>query len=258
MKLQMIAIASIFSLTCFSQQDTVATDVYKWKDARPGKEKPGAIRNLVHGSTLDLADFTIYTITLPRGENKQPAVAYENKEQLIIVKDGTINLTANDKSNVMSGGGLALVLAGDRQHISNTSNQPATYYVISYTGKAPVNMERGKSGGGSFMVDWKDMLVKQTEKGQSRPIFDRPSSMFPHFDVHATTLNPGISSHAAHTHRVEEIILMIRGTGNMQLGNEFKKTTDGDVVFVNSMVPHAITNIGTEPCSYFAIQWHTN
>ena len=253
MKQQLLALTLLMYSACFSQTDTVATDVYKWNNNANSIKHP-----LIHGSTLDLADLTIYTITIKPGKEKNKPVTYTNREQLIIVKNGTINLKAGTQQSMLGAGSLALVVAGDEQLIMNTSNQPATYYVISYTGKAPVNMERGQSGGGSFMVDWKDMVVRQTEKGQSRPIFDRPSSMFPHFDVHATTLNPGISSHAAHTHRVEEIILMISGNGRMQLDKEFKKTHDGDVVFVNSMVPHAITNIGTEPCSYFAIQWHAN
>lgn len=253
MKIRMIAFFMSVSLVAFSQQDTVATDVFKWNNNAQGIKHP-----LIHGSTLDLADLTIYTITLtPRKGHTKP-VTYTNKEQLIIVKNGSIQLTAGKEHSMLGAGSLALVVAGDEQHITNTSNQPATYYVISYTGKDAVDLERGQQGGGSFIVDWKDMVVKQTDKGQSRPIFNRPSSMFPHFDVHATTLNTGISSHPAHTHRVEEIILMISGNGSMQLDKDFKKTSDGDVVFVNSMVPHAITNIGTKPCSYFAIQWHNN
>ena len=253
MKLRMLAFAITISLAAFSQQDTVATDVYKLK--KPAK---GNKQIILHGSTPDLADLTIYTITLAPGKSNAAAVAYPDKEQLIIVKNGTIKLTVAKQESMLGAGGLALVVAGDKQRVTNNTSQPATYYVISYTAKDAVDINRGQRGGGSFMVDWKDMVVKQTEKGQSRPIFDRPSSMFPHFDVHATTLNPGISSHAAHTHRVEEIILKISGNGKMQLGEEFKNTAGGDVVFVNSMVPHAITNIGNEPCSYFAIQWHTN
>ena len=246
----MLAFFLSVSIAAFCQKDTVATDVFKFNTAN------GIKHPLIHGSTLDLTDLTIYTITIAPGKVKNKPVTHTNKEQLIIVKNGSINLKAGTQQSILSAGGLALVVAGDKQLITNTSNQPATYYVINYTGKDAVDLERGQQGGGSFMVDWIDMVVKQTDKGQSRPIFNRPSSMFPHFDVHATTLNPGISSHAAHTHRVEEIILMISGNGSMQLDKEFKKTSDGDVVFVNSMVPHAITNIGNQPCSYFAIQWH--
>ena len=253
MKLSMLAFVITISLTAYSQQDTVATDVYKSKEPAKGNK-----HILLHGSTLDLADLTIYTITLAPGKSNASAISYPEKEQLIIVKNGTLKLTVAKQESMLGAGGLALVVAGDEQRITNTTSQPATYYVINYTAKDAVNIERGQRGGGSFIVDWKDMVVKQTEKGQSRPIFDRPSSMFPHFDVHATTLNPGISSHAAHTHRVEEIILKISGNGKMQLGEKFKNTAGGDVVFVNSMVPHAITNIGNKPCTYFAIQWHHN
>jgi (S)-ureidoglycine aminohydrolase len=106
------------------------------------------------------------------------------------------------------------------------------------------------------MMDWNELIVKKTEKGESRPIFDTATPMFARFDMHATALNPGISSHAPHTHRAEEIILMIKGNGEMQIGETFHKAKTGDVILLNSNVLHAFTNTGSEQCGYFAIQWH--
>jgi (S)-ureidoglycine aminohydrolase len=175
---------------------------------------------------------------------------------LIIVKEGSLKVTLKDSSKILGPGGLALIMAGDEQSFSNPTNQPVTYYVLGFTAKEPVNIERGKQGGGSFMRDWKELQVRLTDKGESRPIFDVASSMFRRFEVHATALNPGKSSHAAHTHRAEEIILMIKGSGEMQIGESFHKGTRGDVILLGSMVPHAFTNTGSVQCGYFAIQWH--
>jgi len=75
------------------------------------------------------------------------------------------------------------------------------------------------------------------------------------FEMHVTTLNVGIKSHEPHTHRAEEIVLMINGNTEMEIGNGLYKGTDGDLYFLGSNIPHAIKNIGTEPCMYFAIQW---
>lgn len=258
MRNALLAVSFLLPMLMFGQTGPVITDVYKFSNASISQAKPATRTTLLTGSTLDLANLDVILFTLPANTKKPQRHKLADKEQLIIVKNGSIKLSVEGKTKQLNAGGLAMINANDEQEITSADKKPASYYIIILTAKQKVNIERGKNGGGSFMADWKDFVVKQTDKGQSRPIFDQPSSMFPRFEVHATTLNPGISSHAAHTHRVEEIILMISGNGSMQLGDEFKETRSGDVIFVNSMVPHAITNVGNKPCSYFAIQWHAN
>ena len=242
----------------FGQTDTLPSALFNWSNA-PTRQSGNLVqRSLVNGSTLDLASLKVHTTTLAPGQRNHPPVAYADQEELVIVKEGLLNVTINGTTTVLGAGGLAMIIAGDEQSVHNASGKPVTYYVLIFKSKERVDIERGKKGGGSFIKDWKDYEVKQTDKGESRPIFDQPSSMFRRFEVHATALNPGFASHAAHTHRVEEIILMIKGTGEMQMGNVFHKAVPGDVMFVNANVPHAFNNTGKEQCGYFAIQWHTN
>ena len=59
-----------------------------------------------------------------------------------------------------------------------------------------------------------------------------------------------------HTHPNEEIILMLDGNAEMQVGEKKVKANSGDVVLYTSMIPHNLTNIGPTPCLYFAIQWN--
>jgi (S)-ureidoglycine aminohydrolase len=80
--------------------------------------------------------------------------------------------------------------------------------------------------------------------------------MFNRFDIHITTLNPGLSSHAPHTHKNEEIILMLDGNAQMLVHGKPVRCDTGDAVYVDSMVPHNLTNIGKTPSTYFAIQWN--
>jgi (S)-ureidoglycine aminohydrolase len=89
-----------------------------------------------------------------------------------------------------------------------------------------------------------------------RQLFDRKTIMTNRFDIHITSLNPGLNSHAPHTHKNEEIILMIDGEGEMVLGNAKEKIITGDAAWVESNIPHNITNIGKRPAVYFAIQWN--
>lgn len=241
-----------------AQNDTLPSKVYNWSAVPAQKSEGRERRDVLNGSTLDLSGLEIHTSTLGAGQTNHPFIAHNDAEELIIVKEGNLKVTIEDTSKILGPGGIALILAGDQQMFQNASGKPATYYVISYKSKDGVNIERGKQGGGSFIKDWNEYEVKKTDKGESRPIFDRPSSMFKRFDVHATALNPGFASHPPHTHRAEEIILMIKGTGEMQIGETFHKAIPGDVILVNAKVPHAFTNTGNEQCGYFAIQWHSN
>ncbi|MDB5247484.1 MAG: cupin protein [Segetibacter sp.] len=258
MKNILLALFVLIPICVIAQTDTLKSGVYSWINAAAQRSEGRERKDVVNGSTRDLDRLEIHTTTLNAGQTNHPPVAHNDVEELVIVKEGSLKVTIGDSSKILTPGGLALIVAGDKQTFQNISTKPATYYVISYKSKDGVNLERGRKGGGSFIKDWNEYEVKKTDKGESRPIFDRPSSVFKRFDVHATALNPGFASHAPHTHRAEEIILMIKGTGEMQISETFHKAVPGDVILVNSKVPHAFTNTGKEQCGYFAIQWHSN
>ena len=116
-------------------------------------------------------------------------------------------------------------------------------------------MTRAKQNGGSFMINWDTVTVKKTDKGQRREFFNKPTSQLVKFEMHTTALNAGLDSHAPHTHKEEEIILIIKGNVTMHIDGKLYPAGPGDVVFLSSGVPHALKNTGTEQCEYFAFQW---
>lgn len=239
-----------------AQTDSLHSGVYNWSNVEAKKVENRETRKVLEGSALDLSNLEIHTSTIGPGVVNHPPRSYNDLEELILIKEGNIQVTINDKANILGPGSIVFIVAGDEQSFKNISDKPVTYYVLTFKGRNPVNIQRGKNGGGSFVKDWKDIVVKKTDKGESRQIFDRPSSMFERFDMHATNLNAGMRSHPAHTHRAEEIILMIKGNVQMQIGESFYDAASGDVIFLEANVPHALKNAGSEQCSYFAIQWH--
>ena len=74
------------------------------------------------------------------------------------------------------------------------------------------------------------------------------------FEMHVTTLNGGLRSHDPHTHRAEEMVLLLEGTAEMQIAEDILPLASGGLVFLGSEIPHAIKNVGTKPCVYFAFQ----
>ncbi|MEO5998594.1 MAG: cupin domain-containing protein [Chitinophagaceae bacterium] len=238
-----------------AQTDSVPGGVYSWNKARPEKTAFGERRKILQGSSLDLSRLEVHTVMLNAGQSASGAEVKMDLEKLIIVKDGQLAITIKDSSKTLGPGSYAVIIAGDKHGFKNTSGKPVVYFSLSYTAKLPVNIQRGNIAGGSFMKDWSQLEVRQTNKGESRPIFDRPSSMFAKFDMHATALNPGIASHDAHTHRAEEIILMIKGDVQFQLNQSFAPASPGDVIFYPAYSLHAVKNTGSLQCGYFAIQW---
>lgn len=255
MRAILFSIFIMFASASFAQTDTIASGLYSWNKAVASKTQMGEYRPILNGSSLDLASFKIHSSVLNPGLTNHTPRALYDREEIVIVKSGTLTMTINGVSKTMGANSVVLIEAGDTQNCSNPSTEPVTYYVIAFKSKDSVNIKRGRDSGGSVMADWTDLAVKTSEKGASRPIVRKATSMFPTLDIHATTLNPGKASHAPHTHRAEEMILLIEGSGEMLIGNEVYKATAGDLLFVNSSIPHAFTNTGTVPCSYFAIQW---
>lgn len=238
-----------------SQTDSVVAGVYSFNKATPLKSAGAERKNLLSGSSTDLSNIEIHTLTLSPGTSAPGSEVNSDHEKLILVKEGDLTITVKDSSATLGPGSFVVIIAGDKHGFKNATSKPVTYYSLTYTARVTVNIKRGNDAGGSFMQDWKYLVVKQTERGESRPIFDRPSSMFSRFDMHATALKPGMASHPPHQHRAEEIILMIKGEIQVQIAQNFLRAVEGDVIFYPAYSIHAVKNTGSSQCGYFAIQW---
>ena len=248
-------LASLYSYYSMAQIDSLGAAVYS--AAKNKFQKIGTVekQEILSGHTLDLKHFEIYTLTLDRGKKYNPPTQDNNFERLIVVKSGTIKLILNDSSKTVGPGSLALVLANDEIKFENTSTIPVSWYVLKFVSKNE-NNQRGHGAGPSFIKDWNLLKASKSPKGETRMVFDRPTTMFERFDVHATVLNNGYNSHDPHTHRAEELILMINGDSQFQIGQEKFHAYNGDAVLMASKILHAAQNNGTAPCGYYAIQWH--
>lgn len=237
-----------------AQPKPILSDVYTWKtlpvEKRPGSEK----RSILEGSGPVLANLEIHATTIepgtaPHAPHKHP------EEEMIIIKEGKLKVTINGQSRILGPGSVALAIPGDEHGFENAGDTRATYYVLKYTSKDAVNSPRAAQAGGSFMVNWDDIAFKPHDKGGRRDFFERPTAMIKRFEMHVSTLNPGLKSHDPHRHKAEEIVLMVEGNAEMQINDSVKKAAPGDLIYLGSNVLHAIRNDDTKPCIYFAFQW---
>lgn len=255
MKNLLLIILVFNSFYLMAQKDSLSPKVYVWSDLQVIKEDTRMRRQIMDGSTTSLASFEVHTSTLASGKAPHPPHTHADMDELMIVKEGQVKITVNGVSKILGRGSVAFAMAGDEHGIENAGDSMATYYVFKYKGKLPINMERAKQNGGSFMINWNDVVVEKTEKGHRRALFNKPTSQLQKLEMHTTALNAGLDSHPQHTHKEEEIILLLKGNVQMHIGNEFYNVAPGDVVFLPSLVLHNLLNTGKEQCEYFAFQW---
>lgn len=238
----------------FSQRDSVLSGVYKWKE--PGTSKKNKVTStvLLEGKVHDFEWMQVSANSLNPSPERIKQSVPKNQEQLIIIKKGVLQITVGDSTFALNAGSVAVLMPGEKIIINCT--QPCVFYVMKYRSKAPKDAERGKKYGGSFIKFWGGISYKPTNNGGGRKdYFERPTAMQKRFEMHVTALKEGVRSHDPHTHRAEEIVLMIDGDTEMQIGDKFYKGTTGDFFYLGSNVLHAIKNIGATDCIYFAIQF---
>jgi len=248
-------IGALFLFNNFEKPDEVESKVYSFSNAKIEKTQPGEKRQLIDGETTHLENFEIHTTMLNPGTVPHGSQIHSDSEEIVFIKEGSLKITINNYSKVMGSGSIALIMPGDEHGIANTGNSQATYYIIRYKSKKPMDPERGKIAGGSLLVDWNDIKFQPHDKGGIRRFFDRKSAMSERIEMHATTLNSGIKSHEPHTHAPAEIIIMMDGTSEMEIGSKIYPGEVGDIYFLGSDIPHGIQNTGDKPCMYLAFQW---
>ena len=255
MKAVAFFIGVLFLFTNIDKTDNVESKVYSFSEAKIEKTSSGEKRQLIDGETTHLENFEIHTTMLEPGKAPHGSQVHTDYEEIVFVKEGRVEMMINDTKKVLGPGSVALVLPGDEHGIVNTSESRATYYIIKYKSKAAMDNERGKNAGGSMLIDWESLEFKSHSRGGRRNFFDRKSAMSERIEMHATTLNPGIKSHEPHTHAPAEIIVMMDGTTEMEIGGKIYPGEVGDIYFLGSNIPHAIRNTGVKPCMYLAFQW---
>jgi quercetin dioxygenase-like cupin family protein len=83
-----------------------------------GMLKAGNIRLEMHESTIQAGA-------------QHEAVGTHLHNEIWLVRDGTAELTTNGVARTMVAGDVGICVAGDKHFISNTSDKPVTYFVVT-------------------------------------------------------------------------------------------------------------------------------
>lgn len=111
---------------------------------------------------------------------------------------------------------------------------------------------------GASVYDWNTMSVKKTDVGEYRQVIKGPTATLDELELHVTTLMPGLSSHAPHTHVNEELVIIREGNVEVLSDGAWKKLGPGSVIFNSTNSLHALRNVGTTPAVYHVINWQSS
>lgn len=248
-------LSMLLILTVHSIRESVESKVYSFTETPAEKNNQGETRLILKGETTHLKNFEISAITLNPHTLSESGNKNPDFEGFVFMKEGNIKITLNGIEREIGPGSIALFMPGENLAIENNGTVPATYFLVQYVSKSPVNLTRGENAGGSVIFDWEKLAFQPHDRGGQRKFFDRQSAMSERIEMHATTLNPAIKSHEPHTHEPAEIVIMMSGTTEMEIGSKIYPGTPGDIYFLGSNIPHVIRNTGSSPCSYLAFQW---
>lgn len=249
----------LLALLCFipfavlAQKDSVLSDAYNWQQPVVKENKITSIV-LLEGKVHDFEWMQLTANSLgPSPERMQMRVP-KNQEQLIIVKSGILQIGLGDSTFALTANSVAVLMPGQRYLLNST--QPCNFYTMKYRSKSPIDTERGKTNGGSFVKFWDAISYKPNNNGGGRrDFFERGTAMQKRFEMHVSTLKEGRRSHDPHQHRAEEIVLVIDGDTEMQIGEKMYTTKPGGFYYLGSNTLHAIKTTGDKPSTYFAIQF---
>jgi (S)-ureidoglycine aminohydrolase len=239
------------SLSVSAQFSSIPAAVYRWEGVPVSKKANSEQRVLLEGTTPAFTHVKVHATTVAGGKAAHAGHTHAD-EELIIVKEGKLNVTIEGKTETLEKGSIALIMPNDEHALANGGKEPVTYYIMRYETAKPLP-ERKSAG--SFVKHWNELEYKTHDKGGRRNVFDRATPHSERFEMHITTLNEGLMSHPPHTHEAAEILLLIEGEAEESIDGKWNPAKVGDIIFLQSMVPHAIRNTGKKPCTYFAFQF---
>ena len=119
------------SQTMSSNTTKLASAVYDWEKMHPETVSNGVRRAVFDGATTTLDKLHCHITTLNPGE-KSGEPRRHLQEEVIIVKEGRVEATADGHSQIAGPGSVVFFASGATTSLRNAGNVPCTYTVVYY------------------------------------------------------------------------------------------------------------------------------
>lgn len=233
----------------------ILSAICDWSRLKSVRTHTGSVRNMLKGPTNTLGMLNIKAITMYPGKATHQYLISKGDDELLIVREGTADVSINSVSEKLGEGSITLASQGDRVQIRNTAQSKLGYYLLTFKPKSVPSGKQAIKRTQPFFSSWDTVTFKPLDIGGRRYIIDCSTASLKQLEIHATTLKEGISSHSAHNHPDEEIILVKTGTVEASINDKTSTCGPGSVIFITNNDNHGVRNAGTGDCVYYAIRW---
>jgi quercetin dioxygenase-like cupin family protein len=233
------------------------SSVYEWEKLSVKKIPTGDYRSFFSHSTRSLDELNITAVTLKPGTESNKYQIDGGFEELIIIKDGSVNIEVNGEKRSLGEGSVIVVPSGDEVIITNPLTSNAVYYLIGFKTYDKGTRATDAKNSSPIFIDWKNVEFKPSANGGRRNIMQQKTTNLKELEIHVTTLKEGLPSHNAHTHPDEEIILVRKGFVEETIKDKPYLLGPGSIIFLTNDDMHGIHNAGKGECEYYAIRWLT-
>ncbi len=96
-------------------------------------------------------------------------------------------------------------------------------------------------------------VINTPHGSEIRPLIDRTTSEVDLCSLAEETLPAGRAVTRHYHLKTEEIYYILRGAGQMTVGDETREVAAGDAVFIPRRKPHTLSNTGAEPMTILLV-----
>lgn len=238
-------------------ENLINSKVFDWNAIKIDQQNFSKTKMIVDGASDGFTSIRISLVNIATGDDFTVDNNGAAIESLVIIKSGETIQKHGGVIKAMGPGSVSLIMPEDSVTISNSGATVATLYLLTWSAReANINLPKSlNSPIKTLLVDWNDIDFIENSKGGRRNLIRQPTVMLKEFEMHVTTLNEGMRSHLPHTHIEEEIILVRQGEVEEYIDGELHKVGPGSIIFLRSMIPHGIRNIGDGSTEYYAFKW---
>jgi quercetin dioxygenase-like cupin family protein len=134
--LAVAAIAATATLACVSLAEepkkVLDSIAWQWNELAVKKTEVGERRDVVRQPTRTLEELEMHITTLNPHTASHPPHTHPN-EEMVIVKEGTLQAHVNGKEVVVQAGGILFYASMQPHSVQNIGDTPATYWVINWS-----------------------------------------------------------------------------------------------------------------------------
>jgi quercetin dioxygenase-like cupin family protein len=114
-----------------AQKPVMGSRAIGWDSLKVESTKVGARRQVFDDATATLDELEMHITTLDAGASPHPPHTHPD-EELLIVKEGTIESFIAGKTTPLGPGGIIFHAANEPHTVKNVGTTPATYFVIKW------------------------------------------------------------------------------------------------------------------------------